>query len=110
MAVPVFEGEKWRRLDSNVRLRYRMASPSGRRSLGRLRGLLRTFSSLQASKVSTRELRLINFLWRYLSVRRARTNWGGANMGVVRSGHFWQLGSFASLATETTGGEILVAF
>ena len=28
-------------------------------------------------------------------------------MGVVRSGHFWQ---FASLATETTGGEILVAF
>ena len=28
-------------------------------------------------------------------------------MGVVRSGHFWQLGSIASLAT---GGEILVAF
>ena len=109
MAVPVFEGEKWHRLDSNVCLRYRMASPSGRRSLGRLGGLLRTFSSLQASKVSTRELRLINFLWRYLA-RDERANWGGANMGVVRSGHFWQLGSFASLATETTGGEILVAF
>ena len=31
-------------------------------------------------------------------------------MGVVRSSHFWQLGSIASLATETTGGEILVAF
>ena len=31
-------------------------------------------------------------------------------MGVVRSGHFWQLGSIASLATETTGEEILVAF
>ena len=31
-------------------------------------------------------------------------------MGVVRTGHFWQLGSIASLATETTGGEILVAF
>ena len=31
-------------------------------------------------------------------------------MGVVRSGHFCQLGSIASLATETTGGEILVAF
>ena len=28
-------------------------------------------------------------------------------MGVVCSGHFWPL---ASLATETTGGEILVAF
>ena len=28
----------------------------------------------------------------------------------MRSGHFWQLGSIASLATETTGGEILVAF
>ena len=25
-------------------------------------------------------------------------------MGVVRSGHFWQLGSITSLATETTGG------
>ena len=31
-------------------------------------------------------------------------------MGVVRSVHFWQLGSIASLATETTGVEILVAF
>ena len=31
-------------------------------------------------------------------------------MGVVGSGHFWQLGSIASLATETTGGEILVPF
>ena len=31
-------------------------------------------------------------------------------MGVVRSGHFWQLGSIASLAAETTGQEILVAF
>ena len=32
------------------------------------------------------------------------------NMGIVRSGHFWQLGSVASLATETTVGEILLAF
>ena len=31
-------------------------------------------------------------------------------MRVVRGGHFWQLGSIASLATETTGGVILVAF
>ena len=28
----------------------------------------------------------------------------------VRDGHFWQFGSIASLATETTDGEILVAF
>ena len=28
MAVPVFEGEKWRRLGSNLRVRYGMASPS----------------------------------------------------------------------------------
>ena len=28
MAVPVFEGEKWRRLDSNFNLRYRMSSLS----------------------------------------------------------------------------------
>ena len=32
------------------------------RSLGRLRGHLRTFSSLQASKVAAREWRLLNFL------------------------------------------------
>jgi len=29
---------------------------------------------------------------------------------VVCGGHFWQLGSIASLATETTGRVILVAF
>ena len=37
--------------------------------------------------------------------RGERANWGGANM-LVRGGHFWQL---TSLATETTGGVILVA-
>ena len=31
-------------------------------------------------------------------------------MRVVRGGHFWQFGSIASLGTETTDGEILVAF
>ena len=31
-------------------------------------------------------------------------------MRVVQGGHFWQFGSIASLATETTDGEILVAF
>ena len=31
-------------------------------------------------------------------------------MRVVRGGHFWQFGSIASQATETTDGEILVAF
>ena len=31
-------------------------------------------------------------------------------MRVVRGGHFRQFGSIASLATETTDGEILVAF
>ena len=31
-------------------------------------------------------------------------------MRVVRGGHFWQFGSIASLATEITDGEILVAF
>ena len=30
-------------------------------------------------------------------------------MRVVRGGHFWRFGSIASLATETTDGEILVA-
>ena len=31
-------------------------------------------------------------------------------MRVMRGGHFWQFGSIASLATETTDGVILVAF
>ena len=31
-------------------------------------------------------------------------------MRVVRGGHFWQFGSIASLATETTDGDILVVF
>ena len=42
--------------------------------------------------------------------RDKRANWGGANMRVVRGGHFWQFSSIASLATETTDGEILVTF
>ena len=31
-------------------------------------------------------------------------------MRVVRGGHFWQFGSIASLATETTDGEVIVPF
>ena len=31
-------------------------------------------------------------------------------MCVVHGGHFWQFGSIASLATETTDGEMMVAF
>ena len=31
-------------------------------------------------------------------------------MRLVHGGHFWQLGLIVSLATETSGGEILVAF
>ena len=38
-----------------------------------------------------------------------RANLGGVNMRIMRGGHFWQLGSIASLARETTGGEILEA-
>ena len=34
MAVPVFEGEKLRHLDSNLRIRYRVASTSGLPYLG----------------------------------------------------------------------------
>ena len=44
------------------------------RSLGRLRGLLRTFSSLQASKVATRELRLLNFLYNYIAILECETS------------------------------------
>ena len=39
MAVPVFEGEKWRRLDSNLTCVIECPLRALRRSLGRLRGL-----------------------------------------------------------------------
>ena len=67
---------------------------------------LRTFSSFQASKVATREFRFLSFcdIYSHTCARGERANWGGANMRVVRGGHFWQLGSIASPATETTGG------
>ena len=39
MAVPVFEGEKWRRLDSNLACVIECPLRALRRSLGRLRGL-----------------------------------------------------------------------
>ena len=79
MAVPVFEEEKMASLGF-LTYAYVIEWPlrAVRRRLGRLRGLLRTFSSLQASKVATLELRFLNFL-RYLSARRD-ANWGGANM------------------------------
>ena len=39
MAVPAFEGEKWRRLDSNLACVIECPLRALRRSLGRLRGL-----------------------------------------------------------------------
>ena len=39
MAVPVFEGEKWRRLDSNLTCVIEYPLRALRRSLGRLKGL-----------------------------------------------------------------------
>ena len=39
MAVPVFEGEEWRRLDSNLACVIECLLRALRRSLGRLRGL-----------------------------------------------------------------------
>ena len=42
--------------------------------------------------------------------RETSAIWGGANMHVVRAVISEQLGLIASLATESTGGEILVVF
>ena len=76
------------------------------RSLGRVRGLLRTFSSLQASKVAARELRLLNFL---AILEREASAQIGEGLTCARRAwmYFWQLGS---TATETTGGVIVVTF
>ena len=78
-------------------------------SLGHLRSLLRTFSSLQPSKVVTRNWSFSIFCgdtWAW----GERANWGGANMHIVHGSHFWQLDSITFLATQTTGEVILVAF
>ena len=98
MAVPVFEGEKWRCLHSNLCVRYRVASPSSSPSLRDLH----TFSSFQASKVATREFKFLSFrdIYSDTCARGERTNWGGANMRVMCGSHFWQLGSIASPATK----------
>ena len=53
----------------------------------------------------TRESRFLNFSMATLEC----ANLGGANMGILRGSHSWQLSSIASLARETMGGEILVA-
>ena len=65
MAIPVFEGENgvaWI-------LTYACDTKWPLQAVCCSLGYLRTFSSLQASKVSTGELRLLYFLWRYMSVR-----------------------------------------
>ena len=75
------EKKKWHRLDSNLCVWYRIASLSS------------TFfesSSIQSSN------------------ERIEASW--ANMPIMQGGHFWKFGSITSLATETAGGEILVAF
>ena len=55
--TPVFEGEKWRRLDSNLTCVIEYPLQALRRSLGRLR-----LRGLEVFKVATRELRRLNFL------------------------------------------------
>ena len=93
--------KKWRCLHSNLRVRYRVASPSSSPSLRDLH----SFSSFQASKVATREFKFLSFrdIYSDTCARGECTNWGGANMRVMCGSHFWQLGSIASPATKTTG-------
>ena len=96
MAVPVFEEEKMASLGF-LTYAYVIEWPlqAVRRRLGRLRGLLCTFSSLQASKVATRELRLLEYM--VILEREASAQ---ICEGIMRGGHFWQLGSIVSLVTE----------
>ena len=63
-----------------------------RSNLGRLRGLLPTFSSLQASTTIDKRIETSQFSMANPILERETSAqiWKGANMGVVRSGHFWQ--------------------
>ena len=89
--------KKLRRLDSNLCVRYWIAVC---RSLGRLnydKAFLGLLSSLQASKVAMRGLRLLIFNGDILALDKC-AKWGGANMCemLVWGGNFRQLCSITS--------------
>ena len=105
--------KEWGRLDSNLRVHYGIASPSGSQQLGasKLRqSLPRSFSSLQASEVATRGLRHLNLFSMAIFQRETSAHIGEGltcekkNLcEAVISGSLVQLLQ-ASLAAGTTGG------
>ena len=95
-----------------TRMLYRMASLSALPYLGtskRSSSDCFNSSSIQSSdeKIEASQFSMV-ILERKTSAQVGDP--GGANIHVVHGSHFWQIGSIASLATETTGGEIVVAF
>ena len=96
MSVPVLREKKWRRLDSKLRVRYGMAAPSGSPQLG-------------TSKRSSAHF--FFYAFKPLSIQSSDERIEASqSSSPQRGGHFWHLGSVASLGTETTVGLILVAF
>ena len=54
MAVPVFEGEKWRRLDSNLNLRYQWRrNRSGRRTVAAVAALAATLFGREVGQAAS---------------------------------------------------------
>ena len=92
-----------------------MGSPNSSPLLGTSKRSSSHFFKLSSIQSSDERIEASQFsTYRSIAIleRKASAQIGdrGANMRVVRGGHFWQLGSIASLATETAGGVILVAF
>ena len=100
--------KKWRCLDSNLGCTLFTTLPiltyacviecrTVSRSLGRLRGLLRTFSSLQASNVATRESRvLIIYIYIYIAIleREVSSQIGEDSRRAWRSARFNRFSSY----------------
>ena len=112
MAVPVFEGEKWRRLDAlwNV-LFERFAVAWDVEEVFKISSIQSSDEGIEPSQFST----AITFkrgtsaqIGEGLTCASCRASLVPRRL--VPGGHFWQFGSIASLATETTDGDILVAF
>ena len=99
--VRVFEGEKWRRLDSNLHMHYRMSSPSGSPWLG---------TSKRSSRHSKKRRENWGFSIFYGDTwaQDEHANWGGANMhascvAVISGSRFDRFSSYTNYRWGDSG-------
>ena len=105
MVRPFFEGENWHCVDSNLHVRYRMASPSTLLQLGTSKEYFFKSPSIQSID---KRIEASKFSMAILECETSAQI--GKGMGIVRGDHFWQLGSIASSSYRNYRWEIVVAF